>query len=79
MYQTNSAGIADVTPGHQATYIVGSAFCGNGVYTGHSIQADLSSIETAVQTTIGGDTTKRVLFESVSGEIMLQNQCTMNV
>ena len=79
IYQPNSAGIAesDVTSAHQATYIVGSAFCGNGVYTGHSIQSHLASIEAAVTTTIGGNTTKRILFESVSGEIMLQNQCNI--
>ena len=79
MYQTNCSGVLDVTSGHQATAIVGSAFCGNGIYVNQGIQNDLASIETSVQTTIGGNVTKRVLFESVSGEIMLQNQCTMNV
>ena len=79
MYQTNLAGQADCTSAHQQTYIVSSAFCGNGVYIGQGIQSDLASIETAVTTTIGGNVTKKILFESVAGETLLQNQCTMNV
>ena len=34
---------------------------------------------TAVTTQIGGNGTRKVLMESVTGETMLQNQCNMNV
>ena len=70
MYQTNSSGVADTVSGKQQSYIVGSAFCGNGVYTGHYIQSDLASFETAVQNFVGGNARRKVLFESI---------CDMNI
>ena len=79
MYQTNLSGIAVCTSGKQQCYIVSSAFCGNDVYPAQGIQADLLSIENVLQGQLGGNSTKRVLFESVSGETMLQNQCSTNV
>ena len=59
--------------------VVASAFCGNNVYSVNGIQPDLLSLSTALQGNIGGNSTKRVLYESVSGEVMLQNQDNMNV
>ena len=79
LYHTNLSGIAACTSGKQQCYIVSSAFCGNDVYPAQGIQADLLSIENVLQTQLGGNSTKRVLFESVSGETLLQNQCNMNV
>ena len=79
MYQTNLAGSCNVISGVQTYCIVASTFCGNDVYPAQGIQSDLLAIENVLQTQLGGNSTKRVLFKSVSGETLLQNQCNMNV
>ena len=43
------------------------------------IQMNLLSIKNAINTSVGGNTTRKVLFELVSGEVMIQNQCNLNV
>ena len=79
MYQTHVSGLAECTSGKQTAYLVGSAFCGNDMYVNQGVQLDLLSIENVVNTIFSGNATRKVLFESVSVEIMLQNQCYMNV
>ena len=78
IYQTNISGYCPVTSGKQNTCNVASAFCGNNVFVTQGIQADLLSINNAVNTMNGGNVTRKYLLESVSGEIMLQNQTNMN-
>ena len=49
------------------------------MYPSQAIQPDLLSMSNAIFTKIGGNSTRRVLRESVSGEVMLHNQDNMNV
>ena len=78
IYQTNISGYCPVTSGRQNNCIVASAFCGNNVYVTQGIQSDLLSINNAISTMNGGNVTRKFLLESVSGEVMLQNQTNMN-
>ena len=79
MYQTNCSGDCTAVSGKQGGTICFSAFCGKDVYTTAGIQPDLLSIENAINAQIGGNVTRKALLESVTGEVMLQNQCNMNV
>ena len=67
-----------VGSGKQVQQIVASAFCGNDVFPSQGVQPDLMSINSAINTQNGGNVTRKFLLESVSGEVMLQNQCNMN-
>ena len=79
MYQTNYSAECVALSAIQGGTIVLSAYCGNNFFPTAGIQADLLSIENAVNNQIGGNSTRKVLMESVTGETMLQNQCNMNV
>ena len=76
--QTNISGAAVTTSGKQNVFIVASAFCGNDVYPTQGIQPDLLTINNAISTLNGGNIARKMLLESVSGEVLLQNQSNMN-
>ena len=73
MCQTNELSVATVESGKQSTFIVGSAFCGNYVHPTQGIRTDLLLIENAINSSAGGNSTRKLLFKSVSGEVKMQN------
>ena len=79
MYQVNCSGYSTCTSGVQQYGIVTSLFCGSGVYKTQGIQADLEYIHGAIANQNGGNSPRRFLLQSVSGETTLQIQANMNV
>ena len=79
LYQTNVSGYCPVTSaGKHNNAIVASAFCGNNVFVAQAIQSDLPSMNHGISNMNGGYITRKFLLESISGEVMLQNQTNMN-
>ena len=80
MYQTNISGSCNVTSGvHTGVIYRSKCFLRNNVYPSLAIQPYLLSTSNTINGSVGGNSTRKVLYQSVSGEVMLHNQDNMNV